>query len=324
MENPTYRPAVSIVIPTHSEKRWSMLVRTVASARSQDYPAAEVVVVVDHNPELYRRARRDLPGVTVLENLYTQGVSGNRNTGAFHTTTELIAFLDDDTVAEPDWLRNLVIPFADPNVVGAGGGITPAWEINRPRWMPDEFLWAIGGSYTGMPTTTAPIRNVWSASMLVRRDTFMAVGGFRTGFGKLGGENRPEDTELCLRMSAHAGGHWMYVPDAVIRHEVPADRSTFGFFLRRCYAEGRGKVQMAGLLDGSESLGAERDYLWSLPKSVVRNLAAATRGRGVAHALQAGSVVAGVAAAGWGGAVETVAGRRAARRPAAVAAGAAQ
>jgi GT2 family glycosyltransferase len=310
------RPSVSIVIPTHSEKRWSLLVRTIASAKSQEYPANEIVVVVDHNPDLYRRARRDLAGVTVLENLYAQGVSGNRNTGAFHTHTPLIAFLDDDTIAATDWLGSLVAPFADPEVVGTGGGISPAWEGSRPKWMPDEFLWAVGGSYAGMPTTTAQIRNVWSASMVVRRETFMAVGGFRTGFGKLGGQNRPEDTELCLRMSNLAGGTWMYVPDAVIRHAVPASAATFSFFLRRCYAEGRGKVQMAGLLDGSRSLGSERDYLRSLPKAVVRNIAAAARGRGVSHALQAGGVLAGVAAAGVGGAAETIALKRAERRPA--------
>jgi GT2 family glycosyltransferase len=310
------RPSVSIVIPTHSEKRWPLLVRTVASARSQLYTAAEIVVVVDHNPALYRRARRDLVGVTVLENLYAQGVSGNRNTGAFHTRTPLIAFLDDDTNAATDWLGSLVTPFADPRVVGTGGLISPAWEGNRPAWMPDEFLWAVGGSYAGMPTTTAQIRNVWSASMMVRRDTFMAVGGFRTGFGKLGGQNRPEDTELCLRMSSLAGGTWMYVPGATIRHAVPASASTFSFFLRRCYAEGRGKVQMAGLLEGSKSLGSERDYLRSLPRAVLRNIVAAVRGRGLGHALRAGGVLAGVAAAGVGGAAETIALRRAERRPA--------
>jgi GT2 family glycosyltransferase len=310
----THRPAVSIVIPTHAEDRWASLVRTVACAKSQIYTPAEIVVVVDHNPALYRRARRDLAGVTVLENLYAQGVSGNRNTGAFYTHTALIAFMDDDVISEPDWLGHLVAPFADPEVVGSGGGISPAWEGPAPKWMPEEFLWAVGGSYAGMPTVTAPIRNVWSASMVVRRETFMAVGGFRTGFGKLNGRNRPEDTELCLRMSAVGSGRWMYVPSAVIRHEVPAVRSTFAFFLRRCYAEGRGKIQMAGLHKTTDSLGAERDYLRSLPRAVVRNIAAASRGRSVAHALKAGSVLAGVAAAGVGGAVETISTRRTERR----------
>ncbi len=312
----THRLATTIVIPTHSEQRWNSLVRTIASARSQTRTPAEIIVVVDHNPALYRRIRRDLAGVTVLENAYAKGVSGNRNTGAFTAQTSLIAFLDDDTIADPNWLDRLVRPFADPTVVGTGGGINPDWESRRPRWMPDEFLWAVGGSYAGMPTRTAPIRNVWSASMVVRQDAFTAVGGFRVGFGKLGDQNRPEDTELCLRMSALDGGHWMYVPDAVIRHEVPAGRSTFGFFLQRCYAEGRGKVQMAALDTAgdtlrSDALGTERAYLWSLPKAVVRNLGAALTGHGVEHALQAGGVVAGVAAAAYGGAVETVQTRRA-------------
>jgi GT2 family glycosyltransferase len=312
----TPRLATTIVIPTHSEQRWNSLIRTVASARSQTRTPAEIIVVVDHNPALYRRIRRDLAGVTVLENAYAAGVSGNRNTGAFTAQTSLIAFLDDDTIADPNWLDHLVRPFADPTVVGTGGGINPDWESHRPRWMPEEFLWAVGGSYAGMPTRTAPIRNVWSASMVVRHDVFTAVGGFRVGFGKIGDQNRPEDTELCLRMAALDGGHWMYVPDAVIRHEVPAGRSTFGFFLQRCYAEGRGKVQMAALDTASDtlradSLGTERAYLWSLPKAVARNLGAALTGRGLEHALQAGCVVAGVAAAAYGGAVETVQARRA-------------
>ncbi|MCA2214361.1 glycosyltransferase family 2 protein [Jidongwangia harbinensis] len=299
-------PAVSVVVPTHSEKRWSSLLRTIESVRPQQ--PAEIIVVVDHNPALRRRAERELPGATVLDNAYDRGASGNRNTGAVHSRTPLIAFLDDDTAACPAWLAAMVIPFADPAVIGTGGGIVGAWAGSRPRWMPDEFLWTVGISYTGMPTETAPIRNVWSANMVVRREAFQAVGGFRTGFGKLGDQNRPEDTDLCLRMSAETGGCWMYVPGAVIRHEVPADRTTFGFFLRRCYAEGRGKVQMAGLLDDTHDLGTERDYLRrTLPRAVGRGLAAAGRGRGVAHALRAGSVLAGVGAAGFGGAVESLA-----------------
>ena len=307
---PTISAAVSIVIPTHSERRWASLTRTVASALTQTHRAAEVVVVVDHNPAMAERVKREFEGVTVLENVYARGASGNRNTGAFHTRTPFIAFLDDDTVASPHWLAAQLMPFfQDPRVVGTGGGIVPAWSGIRPPWMPDELLWAVGVSYTGMPTTTAPIRNVWSANMIVRRDAFLAVGGFRTGFGKLGDQNRPEDTELCLRMSTQNGGYWVYVPHATIDHEVPADRSTFGFLMRRCYAEGRGKVQMAGLMPKDQELGAEKDYLRrTLPRAVGRNLLEAGTGRGMFHALRAATVVAAVVAAAWGGGVETLAG----------------
>ncbi|SNY54506.1 glycosyltransferase family 2 protein [Paractinoplanes atraurantiacus] len=299
---------VSIVIPTHSERRWESLRRTVKSALAQEKPPTEVIVVVDHNAALFERARTELSGVTVLENTSVRGASGNRNTGAFHARSELIAFLDDDTVAHPGWLGHLASQFTDRAVAGAGGSIRPAWEHHRPAWMPDELLWTVGVSYEGMPTAVAEIRNVWSAGMMVRREAFAAVGGFRAGFGKLGDENRPEDTELCLRISAETGGRWMYVPESVIEHDVPVDRSTFRFFLRRCYAEGRGKVQMSALLPRDQKLGTEQDYLRRvLPRAVVRNLAAATMGRGGFHALRAVTVIAAVAAAGFGGGVETLA-----------------
>jgi GT2 family glycosyltransferase len=318
----TSTPAeVSVVIPCHSERGWDTLVGAVASALAQEPAPASVVVVVDHNPRLYHRARRDLAGVTVLENRFEQGASGTRNTGAWHTTTPLLAFLDGDITAGPQWLAQLTAPFADPSVVGTGGAIAAAWERARPRWMPDELLWAVGASYTGMPVTTAPVRNVWSASMAVRREVFAAVGGFREGFGKIGSRNRPEDTDLCLRMS-EAGGHWMYVPDAVVEHDVPNERSTFRFLLRRCYAEGRGKVQMARLLHGSRSLGAERSYLTrTLPRAVLREVSGAVGVRGAgqpgraSHAARLGTVVAAVAAAAAGGAVETVSSRWRQPRP---------
>ncbi|GII23954.1 glycosyltransferase family 2 protein [Planosporangium mesophilum] len=310
--------AVSVVIPCHTERRWPQLVRAVGSVFAQQPRPIEVVVAVDHNETLYERAVRELPGVTVLANRFQRGVSGNRNTGVRHTTTEVVALLDDDAYAHPGWLAGLVAPFADPAVVGTGGAIRPDWERPRPAWFPDEFLWVVGGSYTGMPAETAPIRNVWSASMAVRRDVFDLVDGFRVGFGKVGDRSRPEDTDLCIRMSNATGGRWMYVPGALIDHPVEAARTRLRFFLHRCYQEGRGKVEMARLNDGGESLGSERSYLTrTLPRAVGRGLADAVRGRGAANAAKAGAVLAGVAAAAVGGVAELVHGQRPERvRPA--------
>jgi GT2 family glycosyltransferase len=304
---------VGVVIPCHTEKRWDQLRAAVSSALGQTPAPTEVVVVVDHNEVLYDLAKRGLPEATVLANAHAErGVSGNRNTGAFHLDTPLIALLDDDAYAHPGWLAGLLAPFEDPEVCGTGGAISPAWETDRPAWVPDEFLWAWGGSYTGMPTVTSPVRNVWSASMAVRRDVFEAVGGFRVGFGKVGDRSRPEDTDLCLRMSEASGGHWMYVPDAVIDHPVPADKATLGYFLTRTYNEGRGKVELARLNNGKESLGSERDYLRrTLPRGVARGVADTVRGRGLANAARAGAILVGMAVAATGGAVETVHGRRA-------------
>jgi glucosyl-dolichyl phosphate glucuronosyltransferase len=300
----------SVVIPCHSLAGWPELVAAVESVRAQD--PAEIVVAVDHNPLLYQRARNALRGVHVVDNIYTRGASSTRNAGIEHTSTPVVALLDGDAYARPGWLAALTEPFDQPDVVGTGGAIVPMWRGHRPGWFPDEFLWTVGGSFPASHEGPAPTRNVWSASMAVRRDAFDAVGGFRDGFGKQGRRARPEDTELCLRVAAMTGGHWMYVPAAQIEHPVPVDRARFRAFLSRCYQEGRGKVEMARLVgDTGESLRNERTYLRrTLPVAVGRGLAATARGRGARHAAAAGATVLGVLAAGVGGGVEALHGTR--------------
>ncbi|MEU7870745.1 glycosyltransferase [Dactylosporangium sp. NPDC049140] len=302
-------PDVSVVIPCYSERRWEQLRAAVASAWAQEPRPERVVVVVDHNPALLARAERELPGTTVVANESERGASGARNTGVRHTTSRFIALLDDDATARPGWLAGLLAPFADPGVVGTGGAIAPAWERGRPGWFPDEFLWVVGASYRGMPTEQAPVRNVWSESMAVRRDAFLAVGGFRVGFGKVGERARPEDTDLCLRMGED-GGRWVYNPASVIDHSVPAARSTLRFFVARSANEGRGKVELARLNLGRESLGSEQDYARELPRAAARALLDGLRGRGAHRFGQAFALVAGAGAAGVGAGYEWAFGAR--------------
>jgi GT2 family glycosyltransferase len=288
---------VTVVIACHSEQRWGSIVAAVRSVEAQTRPPAAIVVAVDHNDVLARRLHDQLPEVKVVRNDSQQlGASATRNAGAAAVTTSITAFLDDDETATRSWLASLVEPFEHADVVGTGGRYRPRWLSGRPTWFPDEFGWVVGSAFTGMPTTTARVRNVWSGNMAVRTEEFRAVGGFRVGFGKLAGRSRPEDTDLCIRMAAH-GGRWVYVPDAVIDHDVPAERSTFGFFVRRSFAEGWGKVELRRQLDTSEALRDESSYLTrTLPIGFARHLRDGRRGIVRAGAIGAGLVSAGVGA----------------------------
>ena len=302
--------SAAVVIACHTERRWNLLLNAMASARAQRVAPTEVIVVVDHNPALFRRLRATVetrPGITVVENELLPGASGARNTGAFIADAALVAFLDDDACAQADWLGNVLRPFADPTVVGTGGRVVPDWASDRPSWFPAEFDWVVGASYLGMPSGTTTVRNVWAENMAVRRDVFDAVGGFRTGFGKLGAHSRPEDTDLCIRMAA-AGGRWMYCADAVVSHYVPAERSSYSFFVRRTYHEGRGKAEMARLLPpGAPALASERDYVRrTLPAGVARYSRRALRARSGGDLGRAVSIVVGLAATVWGFAVQKV------------------
>jgi GT2 family glycosyltransferase len=297
---------VSVVIPCHSDARWPQLVRAVASALEQRPAPVRVVVAVDNNPNLLARARQELTGVTVVPNRFTNGAAGTRNSGVFATDTTFVALLDDDARARPGWLTRMLDPFSDPAVVGTGGAALPDWQGGRPGWFPDEFLWAVGASLSGMPDRPERTRNVWSLAMAVRRAAFESVGGFQVGFTKVGTRSRPEDTDLCLRMG-RGGGHWVYVPDAVVDHMVPLDRARLRYVLSRCYNEGRGKISMARRHRGRRDLDLELRYLGrTLPRALVRELVGAVRRFEAAGLARAGVVVAAVAAAAVGGAVELV------------------
>jgi glucosyl-dolichyl phosphate glucuronosyltransferase len=292
----------TVVLTTYDSRRWRLLEAAVQSIIAQHDGPRRLVICVDQNEELLDRARRAWPEATVVPNKSERGASGARNTGAEYADTQFIAFLDDDVHAWDGWLSRLLEPFADPTVVGTGGGVVPRWEIRRPNWFPEEFDWVVGASYRGMPTIRRPLRNVWAENMAVRADVFKSVGGFRTGFGKVDSVSRPEDTDLCIRMSDHAArAHWVYVPEARIDHYVPAERASISFFLRRACNEGRGKVEMARLLGSRKSLQDEADYLRrTLPAGVWAGLKLAVRHHDMTGLLKAGVIVAGAIAAGIG------------------------
>jgi hypothetical protein len=285
------QPTVSVVIPAYADERWTQLCEAVASAQAQTRPPTEVIVAIDHNPDLLSRARRELADVMVVaNNSGGRGASGTRNAGVARASGEIIAFLDDDACAAPDWLETLIVHFADPAVAGVGGRVDPLWATARPRWFPGEFDWAVGASYSGMPETTAAVRNVWTNNMALRRAAFDAAGGFREDFGKVGAVCRPEDTELCLRVTS---GSWLYVPASAVGHWVPAERATFAYFLRRCLEEGQGKAAIAVLDGAANGTSSERSYTARvLPAAVSRGLREAVSGDR-SGALRSGAIIAG-------------------------------
>ncbi len=299
-EEPAGWLTTSVVIAAFSSERWDSLRAAVDSVAAQDRPALETIVVIDHNPELLRRARDELAGVTVIQNTRSRGASGARNSGVAYSRGDIVAFLDDDAEATPGWLSGLIPHFVDVDVAGAGGRLYPLWATRQPRWFPGEFGWAVGASYAGMPEHTARVRNVWAGNMAVRREAFEAVDGFREDFGKVGNVSRPEDTDLCMRVGS---GAWVYDPSSAVGHQVPAERARLRFFLRRCFNEGRGKAGLAEQNGGGGSLTAERGYARHvLPAGVLRGLRDTARGD-ASGLLRATAIVAGAGAAAAGYAV---------------------
>jgi glycosyltransferase involved in cell wall biosynthesis len=291
------RPDVSVVICAYTDDRWADLLEAVSSVQSQTLQPREILVVIDHNAGLLERARAELAGVAVVENRARRGLSGARNSGILASRGSIVAFLDDDARAAPDWLEWLTRHYSDHLVLGVGGTIEPCWERGRPRWFPPELDWVVGCTYEGLPTDTAPVRNLIGASMSFRRDVFETVGGFRDGLGRVG--SRPlgcEETELCIRARQRwPDGRFIYEPRAWVYHRVPLHRSTWGYFRSRCYAEGLSKALVSRTVGSKDGLASEAYYtVRTLPAGCLRGLADTVRYGDATGLARAGAIVAGL------------------------------
>jgi glucosyl-dolichyl phosphate glucuronosyltransferase len=271
------RSGISVIICAYTLDRWDDLCAAVGSLRRQVLRPDEIVVVVDYNPTLLERAKMEFHDVVVVPNREARGLSGGRNTGLSASTAPLVAFLDDDAVADPHWLSRLAEHCGDPNVLGVGARVAPVWIGHRPGWLPEEFLWTVGCSYRGLPETARDVRNGFGGAMLFKRHIFGRAGGFAAQFGRqeIDFPLSCEDTEMCMRAkTTFPEGRFVLEPASVVWHKVPSKRLTWAYFRLRCYAEGASKAYFAALFKGRDALATERQYvLWALSGGFVKGLA---------------------------------------------------
>lgn len=267
---------LSVIVRTYTEERWDYLVEAVDSLLVQTRTPDEVVLVVDHNPALLERVRRTFPTATTIASK-TRGSSGAWNSGIDRASGDIIAFMDDDAVAESDWLETLIAPYEDDQVVGVGGTIEPNWLSGRPTWFPAEFQWVVGCTYRGTPETVAPVRNLIGCNMSFRRSALQKIGGFKEieGLGHMGGVPVGcDETELCIRLRQQTpGAVLLHEPAAIVHHKVPVSRSLFRYYRSRCTLEGQSKAMVSLLTGTQDGLSAESSYtLRVLPSGVLRGV----------------------------------------------------
>ena len=228
-------PRVTVVVPTRD--RCEALTACLESVLRSDYPDFEVVVV-DNAPS--DDATRDMvaerfatdPRVR-YERLSRPGASAARNHGVRSGSGAVLAFTDDDATVGPLWLEALVEGFRDPQVACVSGLTLPA-ALATPAQQAFETYGGMGLGFE--PRTYDLDRNhaatrlypytagIFGASnnMAVRRDVFLALGGFDEALGPATPAFGAEDLDLFLALVLH-GHRIVYRPAATVRHAHRAD-----------------------------------------------------------------------------------------------------
>lgn len=274
--------SLSVVICAYTTDRWERLRQAAESVLTGSDNPVDLIVVIDHCDELLSAARRLFDGdtrVRVIPNAEARGLSGARNTGVRAARGDVVAFLDDDAVAQPGWADDLRDHYRDLTVAGVGGYASPVWPDSRPNWIPPEFDWVVGCSYVGQPEQLAPVRNPIGCNMSLRRSVLETVGGFRSEVGRVGAiPVGCEETELFIRVrAAEATNQVLFDPDIRVEHHVSQDRTTLRYFVRRCYHEGMSKAVVTEMTGTAAGLSSERSYVRRvLPVAVAREMRSMT------------------------------------------------
>ncbi|MFN8094406.1 MAG: glycosyltransferase [Vicinamibacteria bacterium] len=223
-------PLVSVIVPSWNGR--GLLPPCLESLAGQEYPRERLEVLVVDNASTDGTAEwlsLEWPGVRVVRAEENLGFAGGTNAGARAARGELLVFLNNDAAAAPGFVRALVdgaLPDAGIAAVAArivewtgegtefgGSGLSVlGLGYQRSSWHPAFRETAAGGE----------IPFACGAAMLVRRDVFLALGGFDPAFFAY-----YEDVDLGWRLWL-SGHRVLYAPAAVARHRrrATADRES--------------------------------------------------------------------------------------------------
>ena len=257
-------PVISAIIVTRNRERY--LQASVESLMRQRLggEAYEVIVVdnasTDGTAALVRAMQGRYPGLRYVF-AGTEGSSRARNAGLEAARAPLVAYLDDDAVAPPRWLAELLAVFRGRRPVPScvGGKILPLWESAPPPWFPERYLPSLSMLDLGDETCQlADDAFIVGANMAFVKADLLAAGGFNDEISLYA-------DEVCVQdRIRRKGGTVVYAPRAWVHHHVPEGRLTVDYICQRKYRGGKGEVavlyeRMAGARSG---LGA-RAYLWA-------------------------------------------------------------
>jgi glucosyl-dolichyl phosphate glucuronosyltransferase len=243
-------PEMTVMIGTLN--RCDLLAQSVRSLQAQRCPATrfEILVVdngsTDGTVALLERFQQELPNFRwVAES--RRGLSNARNRGIAEARADLVAFFDDDAVAEPDWIDWLFRVFQDdPTADAAGGRICVRWPNERPNWMPASLLGYYGhcdygSSRKGLAYPEFP----YGSNMVIRKVHLQAVGGFNSALGPTGANLMAAGEQDLFFRLYQLPIKVVYEPAAIVHHWAPPERVTRRWSLRRAFRHGVSTATMS-------------------------------------------------------------------------------
>ncbi|MGQ9808763.1 MAG: glycosyltransferase family 2 protein [Armatimonadota bacterium] len=225
---------LTVIIPTYN--RPDCVRRCLACLMAQE-PRPDQIIVVDASPDTRTRdVVAEFEGVEYLRNDSGYGhMTQSRNLGLTRAAGEVVAFLDDDAFAHPDWAKNLLSCYTDPSVGGVGGRALnrqPGEEaIGADRIGRFTANGELTGFFAADPGQVIEVDHLVGCNMSFRRQVLHELGGLRDDYP---GTELREETDICFRVRKQ-GYRLLFTPYAIVDHIGAPQGKGQRFDLRYAY-----------------------------------------------------------------------------------------
>ena len=261
---------VTVAIPTYNRAR--TLRQTLEGVAGQDFPRdqLEVLVIDNNSTDGTRGVVAGFAGAAPAPRLILetrQGLDHARNRAIAEASGEIVLFADDDILVAPDWIRQMLAPFAsDPEgrIGAVGGEVIPVFPDGLPAWLAD---WHSPLAFRPDAGPICAAQSPMGANLAFRKSVFAKVGLFRTELDRAAGNFfSGGDTEMIRRVREAGWAVW-FAPAAAVRHQMPAGRTTFRYAARHAFDSARSRV-----IDRAGRPRAAAYLLTRLPVNLIRAL----------------------------------------------------
>lgn len=245
---------ISCIICTYNRDRY--LAKALDSLLHQSLPPSlyEIILVDNASTDTTAEIARHYQSTPHFSYIYEarQGLSIARNRGISAAKGQYIAFLDDDAIAAPHWLSQMIQVFSEySDVVALGGKIDLIWELPPPDWLTkgmQAFFAKL--DISDKPIYLDPPLHVYGCNMAFRKEALQAIGGFNEKLGITGEKMLTSEEILVQDILRKKGGRIFYDPAIAVQHHVQPEKMTQEWFLKRFMGQGESIAQMEMLTEG--------------------------------------------------------------------------
>jgi glucosyl-dolichyl phosphate glucuronosyltransferase len=234
---------ITVVVPSYNGENY--IAKCLESLISQTHSTHDYEVIIinnnstDNTVEIVEKFIKNYPHMKLINEPH-QGISFVRNRGYIEAQGDYVAYIDDDCVADINWIKIIHQSIYDvtPQPLVIGGKILPYYNTIPPKWFSNELETFTRGSLKKFLSDNGK-EGFWGANMIIKKSILIEYNGFKTEYGMNGKVlNLGEEPELFLRIFKDKPLFW-YDPEIIVHHYIKDNFMNLSYRFKRAWSTGR-------------------------------------------------------------------------------------